>query len=890
VRPRTACETAAELAHGAERGAGDAERAHRADALAAAELLCPRAETRTALIAHLGAWAAAAREAGDPERVLSLLTVLDRQAPAVERLLELGVAHAELDLGAPLGALVQRAETQGASDTVAALRKLQAAIAARPPVLGPTAAPRLRRPLERATAAAREALRAGQPARARDLALRASSAARAPALLVALGQAHAALGETRPSGIAFARALRLLETSLAATVTPVPPVGHSSPILSLVLSPDGRQLATGSDDSTVKLWDTASGTLVRTIPAGTGRVNALYYAPDGRLLAAVSDAIHVLDTTTGAEVATHRVGENLEDVAFLTGGRLLALAVPHEGVTVREVLAEIRRPVPAPLKDLSQVLGLVSSPDGRSLAYVDHRGDVGLLDQRTSRVLWMQAGLARGAQAIRFFPDGRSLVTYSLKGPLRIHDARTGAVQRELTAPTTGVFRISVSPDGRLLAIAGASPLVHLLETRTGAAIGPLAGHTSWVHGVAFSRDGKVLYSGAEDNLVKRWDVAKRQPLPDLASAPERIHALRFGAGTRSLWALGHGGHLMTWDLAGSRLARSQRLIDGGAEVALVTSADERVAAVVSYTSFAQNRPVRVVDLARGTLTRDLTVAGGGTIRCLAMAPSGQQVLAGLKDGRLLSWDLATGKEQLFQLGHGSEVVALALTSTGERLAAGHDDGTIRIWDVVNFRQVGQISGYGGWGALTFSPRHDLLVGVGGNSVMVWSAGNGTVRWELRGHTRPVLATAFSPDGRSLASAGEDGSVRVWSVGTGKLLHVHPGHPTAVQSLAYSRDGRYLASGGSDGTVRLYATDPAEAAAVLVGQKDGSWLVQTADGYLDASPTLRAAWQWRAGLEQFDGRLAWRRHHVDGLLRRVVSGDGSFRLRSLQAWAARPGG
>ncbi|MEV5977437.1 WD40 repeat domain-containing protein [Streptomyces sp. NPDC052114] len=104
-------------------------------------------------------------------------------------------------------------------------------------------------------------------------------------------------------------------------------------------------------------------------------------------------------------------------------------------------------------------------------------------------------------------------------------------------------------------------------------------------------------------------------------------------------------------------------------------------------------------------------------------------------------------------------------------------------------------------------------------TVRLWTTATGKQRAVLKGHEGTVRSVAFGPDGRTVASGGSDGTVRLWDTTTGKRRDTLTGHQGAVQAVAFSPDGRTVASGGGDGTVRLWDTTTGKRRDTLTGHQ-----------------------------------------------------------------------
>jgi len=238
---------------------------------------------------------------------------------------------------------------------------------------------------------------------------------------------------------------------------------HSEDVFSVTFSPDGRLLASGSGDNTVKLWDVATGALVRTL---TG--HSVAFSPDGGLLASGS-----LDNTV-----------KLWDVAT---GALARTLAGH----------------------INSVASVAFSPDGRRLASGSVDNTVKLWDVATGEELRVLAGHTLIVDSVAFSPDGRLVASGSFGTTILLWDVATGALVRSLAGHTSwiSVTSVAFSPDGRLLASGSGDETVKLWDVATGREVRTLSGHSDCVWSVAFSPDGRLLASASSDCTVRLWPV-----------------------------------------------------------------------------------------------------------------------------------------------------------------------------------------------------------------------------------------------------------------------------------------------------------------------------------------------------------------------------------------------
>ncbi|MCA2694109.1 MULTISPECIES: serine/threonine-protein kinase [unclassified Microcystis] len=300
--------------------------------------------------------------------------------------------------------------------------------------------------------------------------------------------------------------------------------GHSHLVTSVVYSPDGRYLASGSYDDTIKIWEVATGKQLRTLPGHSDSVRSVVYSPDGRYLASgsVDKTIKIWEVATGKELRTltgHSRG--VSSVAYSPDGRYLASGSGDKTIKIWEV--ETGKELRTLTGHSIGVLSVAYSPDGRYLAsgsYDYDKGDKGdkiiktiktikIWEVATGKELRTLTGHSNGVTSVAYSPDGRYLASGSWDDTIKIWEVATGKELRTLTGHYGEVYSVAYSPDGRYLASGSGDNTIKIWEVATGKELRTLTGHSSGVLSVVYSPDGRYLASGSWDNTIKIWRVGQ---------------------------------------------------------------------------------------------------------------------------------------------------------------------------------------------------------------------------------------------------------------------------------------------------------------------------------------------------------------------------------------------
>jgi WD40 repeat protein len=550
----------------------------------------------------------------------------------------------------------------------------------------------------------------------------------------------------------------------------------------------GTTMVVGANDGRISTWDIRDGRSPRRLAEFRSSPNwRVAVSPDGHTVATADadGSVELWDITDPRRPArvtsfvAHQAGVN--SVTFSPHGTLLATASEDGTVDLWDVAS--RQPLAVLRRHEGEVLSVAFSPDGTKLATsgADHQALVwDVRDPRAPAVLSSLPGHINWVASVAFSPDGTDVATASWDHTARLWDLADPArpvLRQVITTHTNEVWLALFTPDGRSLATASVDHTAVLTDIP-----GPvLTGNAQSLANATYRPDGKLIAVGGEDNTARLWDVTnpdRPRPVAVLTGQTGAVKAAVFSPDGATLALGSNDKTIALWDVtdpsAPERLAVLTGHADGVRSIVFTPDGRRMISAGVGD---AVVRLWDVTDPRRPRPASTLPKQNFGTMS-VALSPDGHTLAATLSDTVIL-WDITRAPVQVARLtGHTDRVDRVAFSRDGHTLATASLDRTVRIWDVSDLRH----------------PRH-LPV--------------------LTGHTDAAVSVAFSPDGRTLATASLDGTVRLWDVSNRSApapLGTLTGHTDRVYSVVFAPDGTHVVSTSEDRTARLWLVDVDRAA------------------------------------------------------------------------------
>lgn len=585
--------------------------------------------------------------------------------------------------------------------------------------------------------------------------------------------------------------LKLWETDTGQEIREL--VGHQSLISDIIFSPDGRLLVSSSFDQHIIIWDLASGSQIGLFREFESKVNGVDISPDGRWLATVAEKgpVQIWDITPiieqlggGAKSPTiiksifsKLPPQEAIDVEFSPDGEWVAVFMPTAGIMVWDVETGDQ------LLDIPSVRGLSTniafSPNGEYLASGSSNLGTSIWDAENGEQMMFFPETAP-ITAVAFSQDGKILATSSKDGMVSLWDFGTQTQLFRILGQPTGFNFLALSPEGDRIAVGNDPKSTSLWNVNpTGSReVLTIAAHNGKVYDAIYNPSGTMIASTGEDGNLRIWDSSTGDLLHSLPTLKEWVNFPAFSPDGERVAAANPDGGISIWN------------VDSGHEVAVIA-----------------------ID--------------GPAITAITFSPDGSKLAAGGLGGIAYIWDTATRRKlATIENNDGLLITDLIFSEDGSHIFTYDWQGWTRTWKSDTGEHVSGdgpnlVCEATLWDAEASSDGRLQAVAAFDGLAYVLSNVNPAVerpKFEtvlgLSGHEGNVTGVTFNNQDTLLATSGFDGTVRLWEINLSDEVREMNSHeekvlltdqPLPLEGIDFSPDGRYVVTAGDDGMVRVFA-------------------------------------------------------------------------------------
>lgn len=578
--------------------------------------------------------------------------------------------------------------------------------------------------------------------------------------------------------------------------------GHGEIVYAIVFSPDGKYVATGSFDKTVRVWETATGKESKSFGGPTGHQNlvlSVAFSPDGKMLASGSqdNTARVWDMpgSAGGSLRTFAHAAAISSLALSPVGKILAGA--GKDGTVRLWNAADGKTVFDLKGHSGPVLGVAFAPDGKLLASAGSDRSLrfwNVADGKPAGEIQAHQG---AATSVLFSPANAAVVVSAgADGLLKSWKLPVGA-PRQLAGKAEAAAAITLSANGTHVVLAG--PNVRILNYATGQPVRTLKGNAAALEAVAISPNEAWIAAGSADQRLLVWNAATGALLSQPLTPAAAIRALAFHPQNNQLLTGGADGALKLWPIP----------LTLGTETPVATAAHAGGVGSVAFhangtqvLSGGADKTVKLWNIAGG---KEPLKAGQAfapleaAVRAVAFHPNGTHV-AGAGGKVVKLWNIADGKEVL-SLSHAAEVTSLAFSFDKTKLVTGGADRVVHVWDLATGKELDTTKLAGAARTVLFHSTSGSVVSLADDASV--SAFSPALQRVLPATKGPVRALAITPVGTHVLAVGDDRQIKLWNLATGANERTLATPEGAVTALAVSRNGALVAAGSGDQSVRI---------------------------------------------------------------------------------------
>ena len=495
--------------------------------------------------------------------------------------------------------------------------------------------------------------------------------------------------------------------------------------LDLAFSPDGRYLAFPAKDLTVHVVEMKTKSVVVKLAGHPEGARSLSFSPNGKWLVTGSYAdpvgqnVKVWDWRSGREVASLGPVSRSTQVIFGRSGDWIAASSNTEGADrIVRVWHWNEKGETEPYQVLfgapQRIVTLAGSPDGKYLAAAGAGKQVFVWEVATGKRVRTYRGHEDIVMDLEFHPDQDRLVSAARDATIGIWPLGASQGSLELEQLEGGAHDSAFSPDGRRFATEISGGRIGFWDLESRRLLGKFEGHQRGVTGLAFGPTGKRLLSGSADHTGKIWDLTGTNQMITLGGHQDIVYAVAFRPDGEQVATGSMDGTVRLWRTADGKQQQVLKT-DGKGIWAIAYNHDGTKIAAGGYSHH-----VDIWDVRSGVLLNRYQSSQGNIFDSLAFGIGDKVVVAGDFNGRLIGWDLQSGRERFNIRGHGRRVTGLDFSPDGTRLASSSWDGSVKLWETNRWQTVTTLEEHAGRAtSITFSRDGQWLSSTGNRRVIV---------------------------------------------------------------------------------------------------------------------------------------------------------------------------
>lgn len=591
---------------------------------------------------------------------------------------------------------------------------------------------------------------------------------------------------------------------------------HGDVVYHAVYSTDGTRLVTACSDGAVRIWDTASGLLLRELrrdKAGR-RYFAVALSSDGKLVVGLDLGVaHIWNAETGTPMAELRdnAPSSFPSLAFSSDSRWLAMSTGNDAYVFDTQTWML-------VHDISG-LGIHSlswDPTHPRLVTGSAEGNASIWAIPSGEPVYRLREFGEPINAVAFSPDGRLVVAGSRDGVVQVWDATSAKLHSQSNQLRSNVLSVEFDRTSSLIVAASSSGSVAVSEAASGMLVTVLDGPGTVVRVAHFDPSSQGVVGASWDGTARIWNATApyrrwRSPPNDddcgLVTSLEpdrRFLAIRCNDEPTRVWDTGHDQ--IVAELPSVTLAPGD-----------FTSAYPAVSLAGDRAAIARGNNVEVYELPAARLLR--TIRHGAPVNTVAFAATGRDIVSGAIDGSVIitrdngaltalptssagidaAGFLADGRvvvadarrrlrtygadgETLADLTTQARVAILRMSPDGRRLVTvSNFMGKVaapELWDMEHYRPVARLAatGHGQVYSARFIARDQVITACSDGAIRLWVAETGQLRQTYRGGSSFLVDATLFANGSVLIGGGSDGQLRFWETASGRPLWTMPAH------------------------------------------------------------------------------------------------------------------